>query len=165
MGMKVEKLAWDDASVMIKRVARNYTRNAMMKHVLEFVTEVKNRVEQSILSQSFKISPLTKKYLKWKIAKGYSTRVLIRTGRYVKSIVIKRIDDPKTKEGLGYAVGIDGRKKTASGEPMWKLAAWLEYGTKRMPARPHWRPVTAWAGEAWPRHMKKRTDEHVRGSR
>ena len=84
----------------------------------------------------------------------------------------------KSREANGYLVGVKRDAKIAkkpgrrsygfSQEPMWKLANWLEYGTRRngrqhMKPRPHWRPTETWVAKAFPEHMRKVLTRDVRG--
>lgn len=110
------------------------------------VQEVKERIE----NQTYNHIPLNRKYLKWKDKWGLDTRILIRTGTYVDSIKVVEIQYPR---GIGYRVGFEkdahtplldskGRIVSEDGGPyLTVLSKWLEYGTRNMPARPHFMPV------------------------
>lgn len=101
--------------------------------------EVAKRVKQRIRSQAYGHAPLSPKYRAWKIKKGLSPKILIATGQYVGSI-------RAWKEGRGsWHAGVTPGARHSSGVDMQQLAVWLEYGTSRMPARPHWRIELEWA--------------------
>lgn len=83
-------------------------------------------IQQGIRSQSFPMAPLSQDYAEQKAAEGKDGRTLIATGRYVNSIGAW-----KESEGT-WRVGIQD-------SAMEQLGQWLEYGTRNMPARPHFR--------------------------
>lgn len=101
-------------------------------------------------------APLSKKYIRRKIAYGLDFRTLIATEQYIRSIIVEETE-------YGARVGVknidhEGEPLSKSRVPMHQLAEWLEYGTTRpkigrggpavgerwyMPPRPHWRPAQA----------------------
>jgi hypothetical protein len=93
----------------------------------------------NIYKQRFKLVPLTRQYLRSKIRKGLDKRVLIATKKYVRNI--QAIQTP-----YGARIGLrDTYRYDKIGKKTKKLAyvllqLWLEFGTKNMPARAHWRP-------------------------
>jgi len=96
-------------------------------------------VRDVLYKQLYNWPPLSPKYLAMKERTGLDTRILIASGKYVRSIKsIRTVDEDK---GVMYSVGPVG--KTANKIPLTLLARWLEYGTTKMPAREHWRP--AWS--------------------
>jgi hypothetical protein len=101
----------------------------------DFCQELKDR----IISRDFKHVPLsTKTILNKKYKEAITTSPLIDTGEYLNSIQTREIEG-------GYTVGVgEGNHPTSKGSegeplPMRDLARMLEYGTRGMPARPHWR--------------------------
>lgn len=98
------------------------------------------RLRQVILAQELDWEPLSERWLKYKIKKGWDTRILRATGAYVNSI------QPRKVSKHVYKVAPSNRK-TKSGATLHQIGSYLEYGTvnadgsMRMPARPHWRPV------------------------
>lgn len=106
--------------------------------------EVRDELVETIESQSLPLTPLSPAYLAWKQAKGLDTRILIRTGHY-----LRHIEKEKTVSGpmIAYFIGVNRKARAVDEEgretdlPLWLLAQFLEYGTRYMPARPHWRPV------------------------
>lgn len=98
-------------------------------------------VKDVIYQQLFKLHPLSHKYFMEKVRKGLDLRILIATGDYVKSIKVIRAEDKEL--GVIYQVGFPKRLHKTSKVTFEQLANWLEFGTKKMPARPHWRVVWA----------------------
>jgi len=153
---QLKKKDWD-ATARRLTAACNRAKSVPKKVVVEFAEEVAKEWQKRIYGQQFRLKKLTREYMDWKIAFGYDRRILIRTGKYVESVIVRR-----TKTGA--MVDLDARKRTFSGEPLWKLAHWLEYGTSKMDPRPHWRPLIPWVRVEWPRHFKKEVDSRVRGT-
>ena len=138
------------AELSLNRFAKDVKR-IPIERVEVFARRVENRIKTGIRAQTFKMSRLTLPYLEWKIAMGYDKRILIRTGAYLDSI-------RSYKSGKrGWAVRIHHSRKVRErkGLTMQQLAQYLEFGTRNMPARPHWRPTSAWVEKAWPRYFKK----------
>lgn len=118
--------------------------------VKEIAEDAAEEVRERIENQTYNHIPLSKKYLKWKDYWGLDTRILIRTGTYVEGIKVVEVQYPR---GVGYRVGFEedahtplldskGRIISDDGGPLLTvLAKWLEYGTRNMPARPHFMPV------------------------
>lgn len=133
-----------------KEIAREYSKEA--KDVIE--------------RQRYNWHPLSPRYLKDKVSKGYDHRIYIRTGELLASIswgvthgkVWTGI--PSRVKHVGKFANPDEPKREPT--PMWLLARWLEYGTfdwvevvkkvkgkkkittiktVRIPPRPIWRPL------------------------
>jgi len=85
-------------------------------------------------------------YERHKEKAGLHRKVLIRTGHYVQSIGIYKVQNAK------YRVGFHKKQVAVDefGQPVKltlnKLARILEYGSSKMPPRPHWR--------RWQRRMR-----------
>jgi len=65
---------------------------------------------------------LSEQYKAYKQRKGLDPRILIATGKYLNSIKV-------VQEGTRFKIVPEGYEE---------LAQYLEFGTSRMPARPHW---------------------------
>lgn len=152
----LRKRDWNKTAIRLTAVVKA-VRVGMPEYRRTFAGIVRDLIKAGIQTQFFTLKPLTKRYLKWKIRHGYDRRILIRTGNYLDSIIVRDIK-------RGSAVTIDPKARTFNGQPMWKLAHWLEYGTKRMDPRPHWRPVSSWVQGAWPKYLKAVVTAHVRGA-
>lgn len=109
----------------------------------EFKRDLKQRIREQDFGNDIgerKWPPLNPQYLKWKKAQGLDERMLIATGRYLKSIwVMKRYYG----RNLSWQIGVRKQIHGPSGLPYPVLARILEYGSKkrRIPPRPHWRPT------------------------
>lgn len=110
-------------------------------------------VKQIIYTQKYKWVPLSDRYLASKKRRGLDDRILIATKEYIQSIKPR----PRKRDGrvTTWVVGPGHHKtKHSSGVPMHQLGRWLEFGTSRMPARPHWRP--AWSAFVRSRKLASR---------
>ena len=90
---------------------------------MRLAQEVVARVKAGIRNQSYGHAQLNPKYAAWKAKKGYSTKVLIASGRYLESIKVVR-------DGDKWAAVVDPQATTKSGVAMDQLGIWLEYGTR-----------------------------------
>jgi len=128
-------------------------KDQMFEMSLESMEEISKdfaeEVRKVIVNQLYKWKPLTQRYLERKRRKGLDTRILIATKSYLNSIEAK----PRKKKGkiTSWSVvpGHFNLKHKPSGLKMHTLARWLEFGNKRIPARPHWRP-------AWSAYVRKK---------
>lgn len=117
-----------------KKLERINQRARRAKVIEEFSEEVRLKLVETIEKQGFKHQGLTKDWAAKKRRMGLDPRILIADGEYVGSIF-------SGQTSTGFFV--------STPDSMAKLAGWLEFGTRRMTARPHWRPVMAWAGRRW----------------
>ena len=102
----------------------------------EMANQFADDLRQIISRQLISWVPLSSGYAIRKRTLGLDPRILIATGRYVNSIQAMQ-----QKDG-GWIVSIpDEPLRPGSKHTLKDLARWLEYGTLRMPARPHWRPA------------------------
>lgn len=95
-------------------------------------------VKRIIANQAYGWVALSPRYKAYKQAKALDPRTLIATGRYIDSIKARKNPDGSWSVGVGEGPIRPGSKKTLK-----DLAHWLEFGTRTMPARPHWRPALA----------------------
>lgn len=84
------------------------------------------RVREMIYTQDGNWRKLSPAYVDYKKKAGLDPRILIATGQYVESIRARYIDKQ-------WVIQPDAQNM--------KIGLWLEYGTKKMPRRPHFRPV------------------------
>lgn len=99
-----------------------------------------NRIEH----QRFHHAPLAPSTVEAKKKAGLDPRILIATHEYIDAIEVEPLPD-----GSGYRIGVGNKVHSGSGVSMRDLARWLEFGTSKMPARPHWRPIVRiWITEA-----------------
>ena len=100
----------------------------------EFADDLKAMIERQIITWV----PLNKKYARRKRLLGQDPRILMATGRYVRAIHAE-----KQADGSWQVAVPNTPLKVGSKHTLQDLAKWLEFGTKTMPARPHWRPITS----------------------
>jgi len=98
----------------------------------EFADDLKEILQRQLISWV----PLKAGYAKRKRMLGLDPRILIATARYVKSI-----QATQQRDGT-WIVAVPKEPLSARSKyTLRDLAKWLEYGTRTMPARPHWRPA------------------------
>lgn len=108
--------------------------------IQEFADDLKSLIEK----QSFAWAPLSREYAVRKHLLGLDPRILIATGRYVNSI------QPVQKPDGSWEVAVPATPLGNGKHTLKDLARWLEYGTRRMPARPHWRPaMNLWKNKSY----------------
>ena len=88
------------------------------KKMNEFVKELVRYVEE----QQGSWAALSPGWQKYKALHGLDPRILIATGGYLRSIKLK----------------VEGNKFQIVAEGHEDIAKYLEFGTSKMPARPHW---------------------------
>ncbi|MCF6192325.1 MAG: phage virion morphogenesis protein [Candidatus Hydrothermae bacterium] len=88
-----------------------------------------------IRAQDLPWEPLSPKYLSWKIRKGYSENI------YVKTATLFRAITSEVGEDRAFVGVRRGTVREADGTDVVEIARWLEEGTSRMPARPLWGPT------------------------
>ena len=98
----------------------------------EFADDLKEILQRQLISWV----PLSSGYAKRKRMLGLDPRILIATARYVRSIQATQLRDGTWIVAVPEEPLSPGSKYT-----LRDLARWLEYGTRTMPARPHWRPA------------------------
>jgi hypothetical protein len=98
----------------------------------EFADDLKAIIERQMISWM----PLSGPYKAYKRRMGLDPRILIATGRYVNSI--QPIEQP---DGTWLVSVPEEPLRPGSRYTLRDLARWLEFGTQKMPARPHWRPA------------------------
>ena len=111
------------------RLEKGYERR-MAEYIVDYL-------RKGILRQRWKHrwKPLSERYRRYKLRKGLDTRILLAYHYYVNSITAYR-------SGNDWVVGIKPfQKHPKTLMSMEKLARFLEFGTSRMPPRPHWRPA------------------------
>lgn len=130
---------------MMMRSVRKYLSDVQTeayREAQEILREMANRFRNSLVAaieaQSFFWMPLSEAYLAQKIEAGLDQRTLIATGEYVDSIYV---EEQQGQGVITISVTLPDRAHEATGINLRLLSRYLEYGTTRMPARPHWRPV------------------------
>lgn len=114
-----------------------------------YADSFRNDLTTAIRSQKYYWVPLNKKYLERKRKAGLDLRKLIATTNYMKEIRVKLNKVSLKDLKISYEVSpprtrIKPSKLNKNPKITYeKLARIHEYGTSRIPARPHWRPATA----------------------
>lgn len=168
------------ARKQIKQKQRNYTKfiSVFREEVelkafecnKEFARDYATKAKQVIEGQLYNWTPLSRRYLEYKIGRGYDARIYVRSGEFLASIswgvtagrVWTGIPARKMYTGRFERADEPERKRF----PMRVLARWLEYGTVHrtevevqkgkkgkpgkkihkqviIPPRPIWRPLLA----------------------
>lgn len=121
----------------IGRIIARIRAKARQAEALEmFSEEVRLKLRDTIEKQGFRHASLSLGWTKKKRYRGLDARILIASSEYVNSFYTG-------KTARGFFVTTPARFSS--------LAGWLEFGTKRMVARPHWRPIMVWAEGQWGR--------------
>ncbi len=113
----------------------------MTKHLREAVQGAAFYVEsvavEHLRDQDLPWEPLTERYLRWKLKRGYSEKILLRTGTYLRAIAVE-----EAPGGLGAFVGVRrGVARDREGQDVVDIAGFHEQGTRHLPARPLWEPT------------------------
>jgi hypothetical protein len=127
-----------DFHSVVLTVFRNSIIPVLNRHTRRFANEFKDELVFRIASQAFNHQPLNPDYKAGKVAQGLDPRILIATREYLDSIQVTKLIGE-----YGYRVGVPNRIHSGSNISLRDLARMLEFGTSRMPARPHWRPMAS----------------------
>ena len=106
----------------------------------ELLEEEATYIQSAIRAQEFDHEPLNPGYLVRKIFKGLDPRILMATTEYIDKIGV--YEDPSGSRYVG--IPDEKHEPPEGGGPavdLKDLAKWLEFGTIKMPARPHFGPV------------------------
>lgn len=114
----------------------------------EMANEFKDELQFRIASQSFGHRALNPAYRMGKVRARLDPRILIASGEYLNSFTVEDLSSREHREihgieGQGFVVGVRSGIHSGSGLPYRVLARVHEFGTSRVPARPHWRPMSA----------------------
>jgi hypothetical protein len=122
-----------DARPKLKMSAMQMALSGVSREMAEeFADDVKAILSRQLIAWV----PLNREYARRKREMGMDPRILIATGRYVNSI------QPIEQKDGSWVVSVPAEPLQGSNKHTLKdLARWLEYGTRTMPARPHWRPA------------------------
>lgn len=158
VSVEFKKSAWQSVKSFFS-FSRKKTNKIISDELKDSAEDIAETVRTIILKQQYKWVPLSERYLAWKKKKKLDQRILIATHEYVNSIQAI----PKEKKGKTVAWSVGPGHPDTIHKPskmrLHDLARLLEYGTRRMPARPHWRP--AW-GIFIRRNKKLRTKNIIK---
>lgn len=163
---------WDrsfsQAQLFLRDLPRSYqdsVRAAMRDFGQETLSELKLRISSGSVQPG-----LNAEYSAWKQSKGFDERTLLRTHGYLNSLRL-------VSERSGFTIYVDGVEpiledpetgRTIAGRSRNSyalIAFWLEYGTQRMPARPHWEPTARRARARFPHVVRKAVQQAFERSR
>lgn len=141
-----------NADPNLMRTFINVFRNAAFQVPNQFCEEVANEFKDElqfrIASQAFGHRPLNPAYRMGKVRARLDPRILIATGEYLESFTVEDLSSREHQErhgieGPGFVVGVRDGIHSGSRLPYRVMARIHEFGTSRIPARPHWRPMSA----------------------
>lgn len=119
---------WDDIAEFMEILPAEAEDRA--EEVLKCLAEeVAGAVKTNIENQSYPHAPLSEAYTDYKFINSLDGRILIATGFYLSQI-------GAYYDGSEWFAGVPDLPHS-SGIPLPDLWNWLEFGTEKMPARPH----------------------------
>lgn len=125
-----------------KRVAKAQGKSELQPEFCEYVAhrlynDILDYIDNQHYAKSGKWAPLSISYLKYKRKHHLSDKIWVATGHLKNSIYVRK------SGGHTYTVGISPTKKyPGTTVKVIDVAKWMEYGTRRMPPRPLFRPIT-----------------------
>ena len=148
--------SYNTAHEFLQRLPRSYERERerAMRH---FGVNTLVALQQKIAAGQTGVA-LSPTYLAWKQKLGLQPGKLIRTRSYYYLLELERTETGFTIVPTGVEPAIENEfKRVVNPNPQSyeDVAVWLEYGTKKMPARPHWRPIAAEARARFPGVMRE----------
>lgn len=129
----------DSLEQMFKRFGAIFKVQAQIaatKTSKKVAQEIVKEAKEILETQRYNWKPLKDYYKRWKIKEGLDERILIATGFYRDNI--KWWVDRAGNIHFGVRPKVIHKP---SGMPLWQLARIHEYGTRRIPSRPLWRPL------------------------
>ena len=138
----------------LQRLPRSYERErerGMRNFAVNTLVDLQMRIQSGATSPG-----LSGPYKAWKAAEGHDPGVLVRTRTYYRNLKldITPTGFSITPEGVEPNIRqMFGFRKNSELRTYEDIALWLEYGTRRMPARPHWRPTAYRSKSQFPHVM------------
>lgn len=129
--MRTEYMTATDLRKLVPRYEEYFDQ-----FVAYMALELKKEFKQAIEHQKYKHKwkPLSIRYKDYKKTHNLSMKIWKATGLLLRSIGYKKYNGY-------YLIGIDPFKKYKNGIRVLDIAKYIEYGTRRMPARPLFRPI------------------------
>ena len=150
---------WDNSfnrtHEFLDRLPRSYEREkarAMRHFAIDTIVFLQQKIASGTTGAA-----LSGPYRRWKGQKGLETGKLIRTRSYYRNLRLDITPDGFAiiPEGIEPdIVGMYGKRVNSSPRSYDEIAGWLEYGTRKMPERPHWRPTSYRARAKFPHIMR-----------
>jgi hypothetical protein len=149
--MYIEINVTDEKFIPGKKLSENYPSEYGEEFARYMARVLKKEYKKAIDKQrySYKWKPLSVPYMKYKKAHNLSLKTWEATGLLYKSIVYR-------KRNGKYYVGIDPYKRYPNGGPkVIDIAKIMEYGSRKNPARPLFRPLFSYIRKNIGRYWKK----------
>jgi len=143
---------WNEAEELLALFVDNVDET-IENIIREYLEEKREEFEAYIEQDVFGLAPLSDRYLRWKLSKGLDPRTLIATGTYLAAIKLAPVDIG------GWGIGILHGEYGDNGQPLKAIGEALEYGTSRMPPRPHWRPMAELIQDEFPDYLMNRLEQ------
>lgn len=133
-----------------KYITRKYPKNFADDFVKYMAKELRRQYKDAIKKQRFinRWKPLSVSYKTYKQEHHLSLNIWEATGLLLKSISYRRMS-------RGYIVGINPRVRYKNGLKVLDIARMMEYGTRKMPARPLFTPILNQVRKNISRYWKK----------
>ena len=143
-------------AVIILDVFNEAVKPVLKEEAEALANEFCQTLKDNIRTHDIHYQEVSERTLRNKRIKNQPSTPLIATREYLDSIAVR-----PTKDGFTVGVGTGDHANSYhseehGGDPvsLRELARWLEFGTKNMPARPHWRP--AWSSFLRKQEMTKK---------
>ena len=107
------------------------------REFVEYMAEkMRDEIKKAIEFQRYRVKwrPLSIPYMKYKRLHHLSLKTWKATGMLLRAIAYKRHNDH-------YIIGINPNLRYRNGIRILDVAKYIEYGTRKMPARPLFRPI------------------------
>lgn len=144
---------WGRASQIFARMSKpEVAKKRLDAEMRDFAEDTLKEVVKFIESQPSDWVPLAP----YTVKKKGSATMLIDTGEYLANL---KVVNP---EQFHYFVGaVSGEPHGSSGLDMATLADYLEFGTRKMPARPHFRPIALRRSREFKRRFSRKKIEEM----
>ena len=150
-GPQMRNLAFGSYNLLVEKVLAGNTRGFPKKIRVTDLPFYDPKFRGLAKRAPFKFDELSEDYVRRKVLHELDARPLIATGFYLENI---QVTQEESATGTLYSVYVPDIEHEPSGVPLQTLVGWLEYGTTKMPARPHWRPVALVVRRKWNRLPK-----------
>jgi len=121
---------WEKFQTKLIFMASGALLEQARKEVIKVLNKAKEDIIKDVEGQSIPLEALSEKYAAYKASHGLDTRILISTEAYLHSLKVEKID---SNTFILHPTG-----STTRGLSMESLGTMLEYGSGRLPSRPHW---------------------------
>lgn len=138
--MRVRKTGpWSNYPTKLRQASADVHQD-VLDATRKFVGEVREYLVSGVAQNRFRVAPITETTRRLRVG-DKNAHPLIDTHDYLDAIQVQDVPG-------GFRLGFE---KDPRGRDLDKVAQRLEFGTSRMPARPHWRPTQVWAAQNMPK--------------